>query len=465
MANDSTRLVSNIKYYTIGVFSTRLLAFLFIPLYSIYINPDSLGQFQYINSLLMLIVPVLYQSIWEGMFRYSIVSNGEEQKVINTTTQYCLGLSVIYTVIFFIAAFVLKIENPIYILLCGISQMAVSYWQFAARALKKNKAYSVSTVVCSAVTIFLNIILIVVFKWQIDALFISCIAGSLASVIVLEYRLKLIKKSKQAAFEKKLLFTIIKYSLPLAVNSVSWWLISSCNNIVVTKALGESANGILAMAQRFGSIFALMTSIIAMAWQEESFRNLYNGDKNAYFNKVLNLYTKAIFSIVCVLIPITYLLYQFMVFGEYTAGVALTSLLYIIGAFNAIITHIGSEFLARGESDVMFWTTLVTGVLTVIFSILFVKPFGLIGVMVVTIFSCIVNFIIRVILLRKRIVLNFDYIQLTVLFTVSIVVSYICDFIGYNAILQLATFCVIGSFAAVYNRNLLKNIVRRVLNK
>lgn len=461
MESNSTRLVNNIKYYSIGVFSTRLLAFLFIPLYSIYINPETLGRFQYINSLLLLAVPVLYQSIWEGMFRYSIVSQGNEEKVISTTTRYCLGLSILYIVIFIIAAYILSIDYAIYILLCGLSQMAASYWQFAARALKENLTYTLSTIVCSGITILMNIILIVFLKWQIEALFISYIVGSLSGTIILEIKLKLIKKSYNNVFDKILLKTIIKYSLPLAINSISWWLISSCNNIVVTKALGDSANGILAMAQRFGSIFALMTSIIAMAWQEESFRTLYNEDRDSYFNNILNLYIRALFSVVCLLIPTTYIIYKFMVFGGYSQGVVLTSMLYIIGAFNAIITHLGSAFLAKGESNVMFWTTLIAGVLTLIISIFLISPLGLMGVMIATIISCVINFIIRILLLKNRMKLDCNYLQLFVLFAISIGVSYLCNRVSTNIYYQFIIFSVLAVLSLIYNRELAKAILTK----
>lgn len=465
MENESKRLVNNIKYYTIGVFSTRILAFLFIPIYSIYINPEILGQFQYLNSILLLIVPVLYQSIWEGMFRYSIVSKGREIEVINTTTKYCLGLTSIYVFIYFIFVIVYDLEYPIYIFLCGLSQMTISYWQFAARALKENKTYTLSTIVCSAITLLSNVVLIIVFRLQIDALFISFIAGSFGGVAILEWKLHLLKKSRVSIINKELLITIIKYSIPLSVNSISWWLISSCNNIVVTNALGESSNGILAMAQRFGSIFALMTSIIAMAWQEESFRTLYNDDRDAYFNKILNLYTKALFSAVCVLIPLTFILYQLMVFGEYRRGVAVVSMLYIIGALNAIITHLGSAFLAKGESFVMFWTTLLAGILTVSLSILLIGKFGLMGVMVATIISCIINFIIRVILLNKKIMLDCNYFQLVFFLVLSIVVSCLCEYIGFNFVLQVSIFAVLIIITVLLNKSIIKPVFCKILKR
>ena len=465
MAVRSQRLVNNLKYYSLGVLSSKALMLIFIPIYSYFIRTDVLGDYQYLMAIVSLVIPVLYQSIWEGMFRFSIVSDGDEYKVINTTTRYAIGLSVIYTVLFALAAFVWKIKYPGYILLSGLSQVAFSYWQFAARALKENKAYAIASIVCTLVTIVLTIVLIVVFKLQIEALFLSFALGSFAGAAYLECKLKLIRNCVHGGFEKKLLITILKYSLPLAINSVSWWMVSSCNNIVVTKFLGASANGIMAMAQRFGSIYAIFTSIISMAWQEETFRTLKDADKDSYFNKVLALYIKALFSSVLVLIPITYLLYGYVVFGDYRTGVGLTSILYIVAVFNALNTHLGSAFLAQGDSATVFWTTLLAGVLTIVISILLVKPLGIAGVLYASLFSTIVNMVIRIVLLTKKMTLKIDYRQLVLLFLLTIAVSVAAKLIGSGHLWQALMAIVLLVLAVLYNKNLITALVARVTHK
>ena len=461
----SQRLVSNIKYYSLGVLSSKALIFLFIPIYSVFINPEALGRFQYLHSIIALVIPLLYQSIWEGMFRYSIVSKGKEYDVINTTTNYCVVLSLLYTIVFAFSAFVWKIEYSGYILLCGLSQVAISYWQYAARALKENKAYAIASIIGTLVTVLLNVVLIVFLKWQIDALFLSLALGAFSGTVYLEYKLRLIKHSRNGKWEKELLKTIIKYSLPLAINSISWWLVSSCNNIVVTQALGDSANGVMAMAQRFGSIFAIITSIINMAWQEESFRTLYDEDKDAYFNKVLVLYTRIVFSAVIVLIPITFILYKMMVFGDYATGVSLTSVLYIITAYNAVSTHLGSGFLARGESKVLFWTTLLAGIITVVLSVILIRFFGIIGVLYASLIACVVNLIVRIKLLRGKMDLQVNYMRLILLTLLCGIVAVVCAIIGLNYLGNSVVLAFTSCFLIIYNKDFLLTSLHKFLKR
>ena len=233
----------------------------------------------------------------------------------------------------------------------------------------------------------------------------------------------------------------------------------------MTKILGASANGIMAMAQRFGSIYAIFTTIISMAWQEETFRTLKDADRDSYFNKVLALYTKALFSSVLVLIPVTYLLYGYVVFGDYRTGVGLTSILYIVAVFNALSTHLGSAFLAQGDSGTVFWTTLLAGVLTVIISIICVKPFGIAGVLYASLFSTIVSMVIRIVLLTKIMTLRIDYMQLVLLFLLTLAVSFASHLIGSGQLLQGIMAIVLLVLAVLYNKNLIKSLVAKVTHK
>lgn len=464
MAN-SSRLVNNIKYYTIGVFSTKILSFLLIPFYTSILLPEELGKFQYILSLISLIVPLIYESIWEGMFRFSIVNGTDGNRIINTSTKYSLGISVIYSILFLIAAYVFHLEYAGWILLCGILFYASSYWQYAARALSENKIYALSTFISSAVTIVANILFVIVFKWQIQALFLAQVLGNLAVVVVLELKLKLLLKLNDYPIDKKLLKDILKYSIPLAINSVSWWLLSSCNNIVVTKVLGEYYNGIMAIAQRFAGIFALVTTIISMAWQEESFRTLQNENRTLYFNKVLKTYIRLLFSAVIILIPTSYILYHFFIKGEYNNGAPYTAILYVIAAYNAIVTHLGSEFLARGDSKILFWTTLVSGLITLLLSIILVRPFGVIGVLIATFISCVVNYIIRVVILKKSMEIEPNMISIIILTASSIVMLFACELWKDElALLFFVTFLsIIPAF--IMNNEIINKLVRNLLHK
>ena len=178
------RFISNIGFYALGTFATKILQFLFIPIYSKYIIPTDLGTYNLILAVVSLMIPILFQSIWEGTFRFSIEQGDNGREVIATSSKYCFSLAFVYSISFIIISYVFNYKYGLYVLLYALGQMGTSYWQFAARALKENKIYAVSTVVHSGVSILMNLILILVFHLGLEALLIENISGSFAMIII-----------------------------------------------------------------------------------------------------------------------------------------------------------------------------------------------------------------------------------------------------------------------------------------
>ena len=456
------RFAANIGYYTLGTFATRLLQFLFVPLYTKFISTGEMGTYDYILACVSVALPVLFQSIWEGAFRFVIEAKGQERATLSTCSKYLLTLTIGYTFIFCIIALFFHTQYAIYILLYGIGQVASSYWLFSARALKENKLYAASSLISSSVSIVLNFVLILVFHLGIDALFIATISGTLMMVAVMECKLRLLKDIQQYDFDKNLLIQIIKYSIPLAINTISWWLMSSCNSIIITTMVGVDYNGIYSMALRFGSILSIFTSIVTLAWQEEAFRTYGEKEQDAYFNKVLSLLTKSLLGGVLVLTPATYILYKYFVFGDYVTGVYLISFIYSSAVFNALSCHLGSALLARKESSIMFYTTMSGGVISLLLAILLIYPLGLIGVALSMLIGNIFNFLIRIPILNKRISLQIDYHTIIIMLLIIALVSVCCHYCKMDLYKLLLTTSVAMVIAILFNKEILTQFLYKI---
>jgi O-antigen/teichoic acid export membrane protein len=459
------RFANNLIFYSLGTFATRLLHFLLIPLYSKYVSTTDLGEYNLILAILFVMVPLLYQSIWEGAFRFAVENTDNERRVLALVSKYCIGLTILYSIVFIFASYIFDIKYAVLILLSGVGQVGASYWQFAARALKENKLYASSSVINAGITIALTILFVVVFKWGLLALLIANSAGLLVMVIVLEWRLHLLNDIRQYSFNKKLLKQILIYSLPLSINAISWWLMVSCNNIVVTSILGASANGIFSMALRFGAIFSTITSIVIAAWLEEAFRTFNDADRDAYFNQVLNILTKLLLCAVLILIPSTFIVYKYAVWGDYKESAKLVPVIYLYAAYHGLACHLGSSFLARKESNIIFFTTLAGGIITVVCSLIFIKIWGLAGVVYASLFGNVFVFFSRVPLLKRRIKLQINFYYLTGLSILCFAVAKVAEFMPENVIYQSSLLLVTGIFSFLLNRSLVRSVFLKLKDK
>lgn len=459
------KLLDTIKFYFIGNMAIKILQFLFIPIYSSYIAIDDFGYYNLVVSVLSLAVPILYQSIWDGMLRFLIAEKDRENVVISTATVYCMLLSIIYIIIFVVVTPRLGIQFGTLILLMGLCQALASYWQYSARALKFNDVYVISAVVNSTIAIILNILLIVVFKMGLYGLFIANIVGNFVMFLILEFKMKLLSMVSTKNIDKILLKKILVYSFPLCINSVSWWLLISCNSLTISYKIGISANGIYSMANRFGTVMSLLTSVVNMAWQEESFRTYGEEGGDDYFNNVFEILYTVIFSAIIILIPVTYAAYGIMVYGDYKDGVIFTPFIYLTAGFSAFASHFASAFLARQKSKVVLYTTLIGGVFSAVGGFLAVKNFGIMGVVVTSLLGSIITYIIRIPFLKYHVKVKIDNVKFWLLFggaNVSFIVSNI--FLG-QFWLQVGLVVVSSVIVIVLNRKLIRQILSKIIKK
>ncbi len=144
---------------------------------------------------------------------------------------------------------------------------------------------------------------------------------------------------------------------------------------------------------------------------------------------------------------------------------ALTSIMYLNGAYNAIVTHMGSVFLTRGESKVMFWSTLVAGIVSVIGALLLVYPLGLNGVLFGSLLGYVVNLIIRILLLNKRMKLVINYVEFVILNLVCVVVGIVCIFFESNVYILGVLFTVALLLAYLINRKLCLSVIKKMFRR
>lgn len=462
----SNRFAKNLLLYFLSVFSTKIVQFLFIPIYSKYIDTESFGKYNYIFSIVSLFIPLLFLSIWEGILRFVVINKEEKDTIIKSSTKFVLYLTFLYIVVFALLTHLLGIEYGYYIMLLGISQFSVTYWQFTARSLQENKIFAISSIINALVTIVLNVTFIIFLHYGIIALFIANSFGNLIVVIMIEAKIKILKNIQKTRISKKTIFSIVKYSIPLSINAVSWWLITSANSVVITTRLGNDQNGIYSLASKFGSILAIFTSILTMAWLEESFHLHKNDDKDEKFNMVLDNMIGLLLGGVIVLIPITFILYKFIVFGDYYQGLGLVAFIYLSAVFSALASHLGSIFLVNNQSQKVFYTTLVGGVFSTVSSFILAPRYGLMIVVITSLIGYLLMFFIRIPLLKKLVKLRVNYIKLIGLTAVSII-SYFISNLYKSEILYLVIISLLCTIVAfVTNIGLIKQIyVNYVIRK
>lgn len=414
--------------FFIGTVLSKVVSFFMIPLYTKYISTESMGEFDLILTYVNAVIPVLFVEIWSALIRFLHDSSEESYKnrVFSALGKVMFVSTLVGTAIVLILNFIFDINNILQIYLLGLL-LAISYiYQFGARGVEDNIGFAISGVINTFVLSLSNYIFIVKFSWGLDALLLSMILGNLAQIVFLEFRIKLLRKLFKRDKSDSMLKTMIKYSLPLSVNSISFWALKSSNKVVMNEILGLEANGIYAVSQKFANLVAFITTAFNYAWQDIAFSKK-DKDDGEFYSQAVGYYTLALGVGGALLIIASKWIAPLIIHENYSMSIALIPL-GIMGAIaNSISTFVGNIFGAIKNTTNILTSTLICSVLNIILSIILIPIIGMQGANIALFASFVLNIIIRMARLNKLIGVKFN-IKYTL---ISIAVSSLAIFIFY----------------------------------
>ena len=246
--------------YFVGQVLTKLIAFVLLPLYTNYIAKADMGFYDLVISILGVVVPVIFMEIWTGTLRFAIEKEDDKgkRKVINNSLIIAMIAFLIYSFIYVISAILFKFRLPVWIYVYSVIWIFQLILLSSARVYGKNTLYASSGVICVFINAIVTIIAVKVLDGNIVSLFIGLICGILFQNIMIESKLKIMKKFKLSDFDKNFCYSLIRFSLPLSINSVVYWMLEGFNKIVISGKLGVAANGIYSVGNRISTVLNLI---------------------------------------------------------------------------------------------------------------------------------------------------------------------------------------------------------------
>lgn len=428
--NKFTKFIKVAITYFIGNVLSKLLAFLLIPLYTGHISTDTYGTYDLIVSLMSLIVPIIFFQIWDGLFRfiYDFEKEEDKYKILNNGLVVCCISIMVYEILFFIINQFITIQNKWLVNIYGLSIAFQYVFGTAARTFQKNKLYMTTGVINTLINLFFNIILIAGLNYNnANILYLSIIIGNIIQCAIISYKLNIFRNFRKTDINKKIIGDMIKFSMPIAVSTISYWLLSGYSKVIVSKKLGYEVNGIFAIATKLASMIVVIVSVFQMSWHETSFETANDKNKRDFYEKGINLFYIVLMLATIEIIPMVKIIFPYFVRGEYIEAYNIIPIVLVYSAINSFAGFSSSQFLAEKNSKATLWTTLASAILNVILGYILTIRFGLLGTTIALLISFTLNAVLRVVLLYilYSIKLNIKNVcVLIILLIVSIVLYY-----------------------------------------
>lgn len=461
--NQKKQLLKNTVIIAIGKLSTQIISFLLLPLYTSKLSPAEYGTYDFLVTLSVFLLPVITMLMEESMFRFLIDAEDlkSKKRVITATITYTTIGTLLFTIIAGIVMGIMKYEYTVVFLLFIISNVLIGLSNALARGTGKIKLYSLSNFILGASTIVLNVVFIVSFKLGVNGLLWSnTIANSVTALIVL-MKLHLPQFISKKDLSKKTMSEMLRYSIPLVPNNLSWIIISLSDRLMLTWMIGTEANGLFSIAYKFPNIIYTCYGFFSTAWKESAAKILKEDNKIQYYNSIYKDIKFFLKAIVLGLIAIMPFAFPLLVDSSYNEAYIYIPILVISIYYTNMSNFYGGIFTAYKNTKIMGSTTIVAAILNVVINLIFIPKFGIFAAAFSTLISNVIIFAYRRYKLR-------DYIKLKEKFNYIFWVLLVITLITYyqnNMILNVIMFIIVLAYCIITNLNFIKRILQPIINR
>ncbi len=461
--NQKKQLLVNTIIIAIGKLSTQVISFLLLPLYTSKLTPSEYGTYDLLVTISTFLLPIITMLMEESMFRFLIDAEDfkAKKKVITATIFYTTVGALVFCLISGIVLAIMKYEYAAVFILFILSNIILGLSNALARGMGKIKLYSLSNFILGASTIVLNIVFIVSLKLGVSGLLWSNTIANSATAIIVLLKLHLPQFISKKDLSRKTLSEMLRYSIPLVPNNLSWIIISLSDRLMLSFMTGTDANGIYSVANKFPNIVYTCYGFFSTAWKESAARILKEDNKSAYYNSIYKDIKFFLKAIVLGLIAVMPFAFPILVDSSYGDAYVYIPILVISIYYTNMSNFYGGIFTAYKDTKIMGSTTVMAAITNIVINLIFIPKFGIYAATFSTLIS---NFIVYV---YRRVRLT-DYIRLKEKFNYVFWILLVITLASYyynNMITNVITFIVVLAYCIFTNWNLLKKITQPIINK
>lgn len=448
--------------YAIGTFGTKILSFLIVPLYTYYIAPSEMGDYDLLNTTISLLTPLVTLQISDGAYVWMMRNKDKTEDYITAVYKFVITTTLFAAFIIFIIDSIFGIPYATYFTLLLLTGRWFQTLQKLLRGLKNQKLFAFSGVLYTTIFLILNLVQIVVLKMKVDALFQSAIIANavcIGFVLIFEKRLR-INKIKEKSIQTQI--DMLRFSVPLIPNRLNWWIINSSGRYIVRIFLGSAANGIYAIAYKFPSLLQMIYNIFYESWQDMAVAD-NDEDVSGFYSSVFRKWYKLSFTFLLFLIPFTKVFIRLVMSDAYISSADYISFLYLGTVFQAFSSFFGVGYLKNNKTFNAATTSIYGALVNIVINIILINFIGLYATSIATFVGFFVMFAVRIRQTRDTMKVKVNWLEFVLLFIMALVIVIIGAFSNIRLDFVMT---ILGLFLfVVLNLSELKLIVSIILKK
>ena len=461
--NRKKELVKNTIIISIGKFSTKVVSFLLLPLYTAILVPAEKGQVDLLNRISLFLIPIITLQMDEALFRFLIDTKTDKDKknIFSQLVIFSLISSLIWSILIFIVGNILHYEYTIWLIFYCLASFLYTIVNGFLRGEGNFKMYSLMAFINSVINIGLNVLFLAVLRTGLTGMFLSYIIACLCTGIFGLIYLKAYKLV-DLRLDKVKMKEMIKYSFPLVPSSISWSIITLTDSLMITTNLGSSYNGIYSTSATFPTIMNTVFGFFNTSWRESASRAVNSDDKNKFYSEVYLTIRHFLMGVSILIVAFLPFVFNLLVNKKYSESYIYIPLMVLSVYCSSLASFSSGIFSAYKDTKILAPTTFVAAMINLAFNFIFISKLGLFAPILGTLISYIVINLYRNYRLRKYIVLPFDDMMIP-----SYIILIIVSFTYYSNNYWLhALGAILGICYSYYlNKNFVSKIFAGIFNK
>ena len=449
----------------IGKFATQLSSFLLIPLFTHFLQPDDYGWVDLLQTYISLLVPVLTIRMDSAVFRFLIDTRKDEKKsnVIITNSIIIITVIAIITIICgIILGKIINLKYINYIIINIVIMMFSNVLLQILRGLGKNKQYSSTSIITGVLNLFINSFLIIILKFGANSILIASSISNLCIIAYIVFYTKIYRTFSFKCYDYKILKKMIKYSLPMVPNSLSWWIVSVSDRTIISAFLGASFNGIYSVSCKFSSLINSIFAVFNISWQETASIHINEPDKEEFFSNMIDKMFYMFAGISLVINALIPLFFDLLIGKNYLESYNYIPILLYANIWNIIISLLGGIYIALKRTKEIASTTIVSAVINIVLNFIFIKFFGLYAACFSTLIAYLTMGIYRYIDIRKFVKIKMN-VKAIIVYTIIYLISSIVYLINIK-VLNIINFIVVCVYSIIVNKEVIHNTFSSALS-
>ena len=361
-----------------------------------------------------------------------------------------------------IGKYTIGLRYAIYLTIMLIVQMWFSSLQRLLRALKRQKTFITAGLFQTFCFLILIAILVCGMKLKIDGL---CISYTIAHFIAIIFMLIKCKDLivKKITYNKKNSLEMLKFSIPLIPNAMSWWLINSSDKYIIRLLLGASSNGIYSVACKFPAVLQMVNSLFYSSWQDVAIREKEGKERDKFYTNTFEKYYELIFGLMLIAIPATRAVLPLVVSEEYKSAALYSSFIYLGMAFQGFSSFYGINYLNHNKTFGATSTSIVAAAINLVVDLILMPYIGLYATGISTFIGFFVMWLIRVKQTKKITNIQINKRKFLAYLCISIICAIVSIFANITICILLTVIFII--MFLIKEKDLMNKGIKKVFNK